>query len=60
MADRVGFEPTVRFWRTHTFQACAFDHSATCPQKLISAGGGKRAPYSGNGRVFNLEIDSRR
>ena len=27
---REGFEPSVRF-RTHTFQACAFDHSATSP-----------------------------
>ena len=30
MAVREGFEPSVRF-RTHTFQACAFDHSATSP-----------------------------
>jgi len=31
MAEREGFEPSVRLWRTHTFQACAFDHSATSP-----------------------------
>ncbi len=31
MAEGVGFEPTKRFWRLHTFQACAFDHSATPP-----------------------------
>ena len=31
MAEGVGFEPTIRFWRIHTFQACAFDHSATPP-----------------------------
>ena len=28
-AERKGFEPSIRFWRIHTFQACAFDHSAT-------------------------------
>ena len=27
-AERKGFEPSIRF-RIHTFQACAFDHSAT-------------------------------
>ncbi len=31
LTDRVGFEPTVRYERTHTFQACALNHSATCP-----------------------------
>ena len=30
MAVREGFEPSKRF-RLHTFQACAFDHSATSP-----------------------------
>ena len=29
--DRVGFEPTVRYKRTQAFQACALNHSATCP-----------------------------
>ena len=29
VAERKGFEPSIRFWRIHTFQACAFDHSAT-------------------------------
>ena len=29
VAERVGFEPTIRGYRIHTFQACAFDHSAT-------------------------------
>src|SRR5215510_14456634 len=34
MAERAGFEPAVRFWRTHAFQACTFDRSVTspCPQ----------------------------
>ena len=31
VAERVGFEPTIRFWRILTFQASAFDHSATAP-----------------------------
>ena len=31
MADRVGFEPTLGFRPKHTFQACAFNHSATHP-----------------------------
>jgi hypothetical protein len=30
-AERMGFEPMIRFWRIHTFQACAFDHSAISP-----------------------------
>src|SRR5262245_45426595 len=34
VAERAGFEPAVRFWRTHAFQACTFDRSVTspCPQ----------------------------
>ncbi len=28
-AERKGFEPSIHFWCIHTFQACAFDHSAT-------------------------------
>src|SRR5262245_41034163 len=31
MAERAGFEPAVRFWRTHAFQACTFDRSVTSP-----------------------------
>ena len=30
-AERKGFEPLKRFRRLHTFQACAFDHSAISP-----------------------------
>lgn len=33
MAEREGFEPSIRFWRILTFQASAFDHSATAPHK---------------------------
>ena len=32
MAERVGFEPTNTFWVLLTFQASAFDHSATSPR----------------------------
>lgn len=31
MADGVGFEPTLGFRPKHTFQACAFNHSAIHP-----------------------------
>ena len=35
MAVPEGFEPSVRYKRTHAFQACALSHSATapCPNK---------------------------
>ncbi len=32
VTDGVGFEPTLRFCRKHTFQACALNHSATHPR----------------------------
>ena len=32
MAEQEGFEPSIRGCRIHTFQACAFDHSATAPR----------------------------
>ncbi len=28
-AERKGFEPSIHFWRIHTFQACSFNHSDT-------------------------------
>ena len=31
MAERAGFEPAVRNYRTLAFQASAFNHSATSP-----------------------------
>ena len=34
VAEREGFEPSIRFWRILTFQASAFDHSATAPHCL--------------------------
>src|SRR5581483_3407920 len=33
MAERVGFEPTVRFCRTHALQACQINHSCTSPHQ---------------------------
>ena len=38
MAERVGFEPTIQGYRIHTFQACAFDHSATAPRAIDGEG----------------------
>lgn len=32
-AERAGFEPAKPFWSLRTFQARAFDHSATSPEK---------------------------
>ena len=32
MAEREGFEPSIRDNRIHAFQACAFDRSAISPQ----------------------------
>jgi hypothetical protein len=37
VAEREGFEPSIRFWRILTFQASAFDHSATAPHALEGA-----------------------
>ena len=31
MAEREGFEPSIRGYRIHTFQACSFDRSDTSP-----------------------------
>ena len=33
-ADRVGFEPTRQFCCPHALQACALNHSATCPKVM--------------------------
>ena len=35
MAVPEGFEPSVRYKRTHAFQACALSHSATAPKRVI-------------------------
>src|ERR1700757_4705888 len=36
LAERVGFEPTVRYNRTLDFESSAFDHSATSPATVVS------------------------
>ena len=36
MAEREGFEPSVRFWRTHTFQACSLNRSDTSPGNRLT------------------------
>ena len=33
LAERVGFEPTVRGYRTPDFESGTFDHSATSPNR---------------------------
>jgi len=33
LAERMGFEPMNRFWRLHTFQACAFDQLGHLSEK---------------------------
>ena len=31
LAERKGFEPSIRYKRIHAFQACDFNHSSTSP-----------------------------
>ena len=45
MADGEGFEPSVHCC-THAFQACAFDHSATHPEKNALINTGRRRAAS--------------
>jgi hypothetical protein len=35
MAEREGFEPSIRDYRIHTFQACSFNHSDTSPDFFL-------------------------
>ena len=37
-AERRGFEPRIRFWRIHTFQACSLNHSDISPDELFNLG----------------------
>ncbi len=48
MAEREGFEPSIRFCRILTFQASAFDHSATAP---LSLEGGHLSGVGNRGKV---------
>ena len=36
IAERGGFEPPIRFWRIHAFQACLLSHSSISPQALCA------------------------
>ena len=55
MADREGFEPSLHCCK-HAFQACAFDHSATCPLPPFFRRG---ASLSGAGAGCKEEYESR-
>jgi hypothetical protein len=44
VAEREGFEPSIRFCRILTFQASAFDHSATAPHRWKIGDLGSAAP----------------
>ena len=48
LAEGEGFEPSIRF-RIHTFQACAFDHSATAPHACL----GEAVPLATKSRHRN-------
>ncbi len=37
MAEREGFEPSVRVNRTHDFQSCTFNRSVTSPIQRASS-----------------------
>ena len=55
LTDREGFEPSVRFWRTHDFQSCSFDLSDTCPMKsgrnIREKGGNGKHNFCGAGNL---------
>ncbi len=44
LAEKEGFEPSVRDYRTHTFQACALNRSAISPHPPLTR---RAANYSG-------------
>src|SRR5688572_27297556 len=64
LAEREGFEPSIRFCRILTFQASAFDHSATAPHALERAhlvGGGdqgKLASRRSGKRFRRTEVEA--
>lgn len=47
MAERKGFEPSIRYKRIHAFQACDFNHSSTSPDGMFRGGLRKRGLYGG-------------
>ena len=58
MAERVGFEPTVRQRRTLDFESSAFDHSATFPVPVVlrHASAAKHVIIAGIFLIRNLII----
>ncbi len=64
VAEQEGFEPSIRGYRIHTFQACAFDHSATAPRVLfalplrcLSAGSPGQRPCASSHEWTSLQGD---
>ena len=53
MAEREGFEPSIRFCRILTFQASAFDHSATAPHALE---GGPYRAFRRGARLMRVQL----
>ena len=58
VAERVGFEPTVRVSRTHAFQACSFNHSDISPFKINDLRAVSR-DYRTRHRLFRNLLGSR-
>src|SRR5690606_20015692 len=54
LAERVGFEPTVRGYRTPDFESGTFDHSATSPVSDFRAGQARWDAACGAGRRGRL------
>ena len=56
LAERVGFEPTVRSYRTPDFESGAFDHSATFPIALSVLQMPARADFKVLGTNLQLAV----
>jgi hypothetical protein len=59
LAERVGFEPTVRQRRTLDFESSAFDHSATFPASVVlqPVGAAKHEIITEAFSARNLSVD---
>ena len=55
-AERMGFEPMIRFWRIHTFQACAIDQLGHLSNFVSSFARTKPCPE----RVSKVQFNSRK
>ena len=53
-AERGGFEPPIRFWRIHAFQACLFSHSSISPSAFLSKSGCKGTDNNRYLQIFPL------